>query len=527
MTAPSAPLRSCLGCPSFLTGGKVVERFGKSVSSPMCGTYGHVLGNPRMRPDEQEKAAQHFATGCPSHGHTMLPTPATRTFSVAIADPSARVTLSDLDPKKKNCSSCAMCVNYIPDDIVADETGWTAGMCAAKGKLILPNKKVTEANGCEYRKQGPVRSTTTGLMLIPGLNASTGATPSARTTAASASGEVVIIEPSEYPTDAEVTASEEKAGIRAWRRIVDPSGSGNEILIPVFNPEFFDPDERAKIPRTGDEEHPEDYVDHNGSVYKISVLWQALDETPAAWGEPGTGKTEIARHLAWLMCIPFYRISITGSSELDDLAGKMLFKKNETVFQYGRLSSAWQKHCVLILDEPNTGPPDVWALLRPLTDNSKQLALDMNEGEILPRGDYTYFMMAMNPAWDAKNVGTNVIGAADASRLMHIEFNLPPEHIERQIIAKRVLHDKWRIDRARLDFVMKVAKKIRTLCSRGELDITWAIREQIKVARALRWFSPVAAYRMAVADMLEPSQQKALLDQVESDITTFPPIEKV
>jgi MoxR-like ATPase len=324
-------------------------------------------------------------------------------------------------------------------------------------------------------------------------------------------------DPAAYPTDKPVSEEDVKRGIRAWRRIIDQAGSGNEVYLPVYDVSKWDENWARKVPRTGDDEHPEDYVDHNNAVYRIAVLWTELDETPALWGMAGVGKTEIFRHMAWLMCLPFERMSITESTELDDLAGKMhLDKAKGTYFQYGRLPVAWSHPCVICIDEPNVGRPEVWQFIRPLTDNSKQLVLDMNQGEAISRHDDAYLGMAMNPAWDTRNIGAAPISDADGSRLMHLYMDLPPEALEREIISRRCKLDGWEIPKDMLDMVMRIAADIRVQSQQDTLEITWGVRPQIKVARALRWFDPVTAYRMASADFLEPAQQEILLDQVRA-----------
>mgnify|MGYP002353856858 CR=1 FL=1 len=193
-------------------------------------------------------------------------------------------------------------------------------------------------------------------------------------------------------------------------------------------------------------------------------------------------------------------------------------KEDGTHFQYGRLPLAWSHAGVICIDEPNTGPPDVWQFIRPLTDNSKQLVLDVNNGETIYRHNSAYLGMAMNPAWDVRNVGTIEIGDADANRLFHVYVDLPPEKLEREIIKARVKLDGWELSGPQIDMVMAIARDLRELTEQGTLPISWAIRPQIKVARALRWFDTITAYRRAVGDFLEPEAQQALLDAVRSHV---------
>lgn len=509
--------KSCRSCPSFLLPGDAVSKFKRSVGAPMCARFGHVLGKPNLSSAQESKLQEHFAERCPAYGEEKPPLPVEVRLSVVMPDMDART--STINPEKqKACSTCAMCEHFVKEEAVVSELGWTAGLCAAKGKLILSNRQVTEAKNCEYRQFGPVRETTGGLHLLPEYE-----------DAFAASGDPVrayfksrkegIIEPSEYETDREVTEDQELAGIRAWRKIEDPGGSGAVVYLPIYRRDFFDPEEQAKIPVTGSDEHPELYVDHFGGVYGCAVAWTELDETPTMWGQAGTGKTELFRHLSWLMQLPFERLSVTASTELDDIMGKMRYTPDiGTYFQYGRLPKAWIKPCVLVIDEPNTGPLEVWQQLRPLTDNSKQLVLEQNEAEHLDRHDDCYLGLAMNPAWDAKNVGALEIADADANRLFHTFVELPPPALEREIIQERVKLDGWELSTDQLNMVMKIAEEIRELSKDGTLSISWGIRPQIKVARALKWFAPVAAYKRAIADFLDLEPREVVLDVVRAHV---------
>ena len=222
------------------------------------------------------------------------------------------------------------------------------------------------------------------------------------------------------------------------------------------------------------------------------------------------------------MCLPFERFSITGSSELEDLAGKMHFSQEKgTYWTDGRFTKAWSSPCVIVVDEPNAGPPDVWQFFRPLTDNSKQLVLDMNDGEHRPRHDDCFLGMAMNPAWDPKNVGANMISDADANRLMHMFIELPPPELEREILKTACHRDGWEIPADKVKTIMDIATDIRALTESDDstLPITWGIRPQLKVARACKWFDWLTVYRMASGDFLEPQAQQELLNVVRSHVS--------
>lgn len=425
---------------------------------------------------------------------------------------------------KNAVNSCALCENFVKYG--GRELGFGlnfADACSARGLVIAPKQATLAslAKDCNFRVRGETQRSSFELQLVANLFPVYDSKHLAKlikesTKTSTWSPFARDYDPVTCETESPVTEEHAKNGVRAWRKVYDPSGNGNSIMIPVFRRDFFTESEREKIPSSDSDERPQDYIDHQGLIYRILVAWMALDETPALIGPAGTGKTEVCRTIAWMMQVPFERISITASTELDDIQGKMLFRDNETVFQYGRLTSAWQKPNVICLDEPNVGPPDVWQFIRPLTDNSKQLVVDANAGERIYRNKFCFLALAMNPAWDTKNIGTDLISDADSSRLLHIATELPSREVEEEIIKKRCELDGFNIPDIHLDMMFGVADDIRRMSNAGEISISWGIRSQIKTARLLKWFSVEEAYRMASADSLEPQARRMILDIVKS-----------
>jgi MoxR-like ATPase len=233
----------------------------------------------------------------------------------------------------------------------------------------------------------------------------------------------------------------------------------------------------------------------------------------------GTGKTEFFRYMAWLMRLPFERFPINNSSELDDLEGKMTFVNQETKFQPGRFTEAWIRPCVLDLDEWNTGPEDVQQFFRPLMDNSKSLILDAWDGREYGRGDNTFFGMAMNQSWDIRNIGAKEIGDADARRLHHVEMELPPDEIEREIIKRHVMSsDGYEVSKDHLDLIIAVSRDLRELSDNATIPISWGIAPNIKVARLLKYFNPQRAYGIAAGNFIEPAARERFVDAISTHI---------
>lgn len=423
-------------------------------------------------------------------------------------------------------ASCITCANYVPNSVVTRNVGdpevdgvpfpVNPYYCAARGTLHphLESQLTSAPLGCgEWVKPSgdvdrDVLISTASLFQHVREDLGLSETVAALEPAAPAAERV--------PTDAE-----KQRGIAGFHRVRSDDGK-RHVDLPVFDPDHFTPVERAKIPVAGDDAGPELFHDYANLSYRIAAAW-ALGETPALTGAPGLGKSQAAYYLAWKMQLPLERVSITSASQLDDLAGYTELVRsaegNATEFVHGRIPQAWAKPCVLLLDEPNAGPPEVWQFLRPLTDAAKQLVLDVNHGERIARDEHSYLMMAMNPAWDYRNTGVTPLSDADGRRLVHITITAPEADVERKIIAAHLKSDGQKLSGERIDVLVAIGQELRSLAdagpgSTGALQITWGLAQQVKVAKLLAYFEFAEAFRLAGADNLEPEQRDLILGVV-------------
>jgi MoxR-like ATPase len=490
---------------------------GSTIGTPICGVHSKPLLNAAASNQVQARQLEHNARGCGQFGKSfqgfnVSAFSAPFEFEIALPLPNNEVDDPAARPRTANCVSCT---NFVPASMVRAETGYDAPLCLAKGALLLADRLDQYPKGCEDNEQFSTnpsrRPNLQGLRLFPENDRSFGVVDPAKQATRHRT-----VKPQEWLSDAPVTDDDRKRGIRAYRRIDDPNSYAEPCFLPVYDLDHFG-NRGKQVPLHGDKEHSELYTDYAGVVWQIVVAWTKLNMTPILWGIPGVGKTEALRYMAYLMGAPFTRYSITGSSELDDLAGKMMYHPEKgTYFQYGRFTKVYEQPGVICLDEPNTAPEPIWQFTRPVFDNSKQLVLDQADGQEFDQHPDCYIALAANPAWDSRNVGTNEIGDADARRLLHINVGMPPEPIERDIITRWCMtldnYDPAPI----LDDLMKVAKDIRVLASDSSINVTWGIANQVKVARLMRHFQPQQAFAIGVLNYLDPDSRRQVEESIKS-----------
>lgn len=498
-------VKSCRDCPAYLTDeSEQRTRFGKAVGAPMCGTHGYVLGRPGS---DNEQAAIKFASKCEEYGMGLPATP------VKIIP---RMTKPDVDllakgETGKECKTCTGCSNMLTSEATADTFGWPVNLCKAKGLAIF--KPLRDAKGCEYAEPGPPTDDPTGLEIIDEFDRHYRVEDSMVLTSLVPGG-VDAVEPSTQPTEAPVS-DEDKGTIRAWFKVHNPF-NGRDYHLPIFEPEFFSDEERALIPQTGDDEHPELYVDHVNLLLTFAVDSWSLDETLCLVGAPGNGKTEFGRYLAWRMQVPFRRLSLTENTDPEDFLGAQAYEPSiGTYFSPGRLPQAWQSVGVLVSDEYNVAPDSILQTYRPLTDNSKQLVI---EDKIFERNAYCFHLLTMNPDWDARNIGTRPMGDADGNRLSFAWVPEPPEPVMRHILRERCAADGFKISNDNLELIVRIGKDIREFSEQGIFPGSWGIRQEVKVARKLAHYDLTLAYQRAVLDSVDPETAKLVQQAIDSHV---------
>lgn len=518
-------MKTCMQCPNRITDQKQIRTLVKRpVGAPVCSAFGHVLESNEQSEDDKKEAAFAFAQNCDKFGEE-VPVQLIAKPTMRVAEPDPEI-LANAHPEPVPVQTCHGCIHLIQHNVIYDRFGWPLTLCRAKGKLVVDGFQ--EAKGCPWALPGTNSTDASSVVLRPELRPGFVADPDREFNELVKRG--FGVDPRTYETDKEVTEEDYANGIRAWRNLEDPFGSKQIIPLPIFRNDFFTEEEQLMIPAAGSARHPELYVDYSNLTWRFAVEGWTLGNTLFIQSEPGLGKTDFVYYLGWLMQLPVTRLFFTDKIEWDDIYGKLVLQTGNMIWQDGRYTAAIRRPGLVIVDEPNMALPEVVATLRTTAEQERSLFLDAGisvkeDGTIdrlkliVPLHKFAFPIWCANPSWDPRNIGTKQLAAADISRLSPAVVEPPPPSIERRIIKTHCKSvDGWDIPDDLVRDLLKVSEDIRTMSKDGEFPGTWGIRENVKVARKLRYYPFEEAFRMAALNHFEP-EVRAMV--IESSIKTI------
>jgi midasin (ATPase involved in ribosome maturation) len=220
-------------------------------------------------------------------------------------------------------------------------------------------------------------------------------------------------------------------------------------------------------------------------------------------GEAGTGKTSIARYLAFRRKQGYVRINMHGYATPDELIGSKSIRGGATYHEDGVLVNAMRKGYLVVLDEVNATPADCLFVLHGLLDEDKRITLP--NGEIIhPHKDFR-FMATMNPEYE----GTKSLNRAFIDRfpiILTID-TLTPEK-EKELIMSR-----YSADGTTVDTMIKVAFHARK-SYQDQKTLT-----HVSTRTLLQWAELIEggvahqkAYEITVANKARGEEKTAFMD---------------
>jgi nitric oxide reductase NorQ protein len=151
-------------------------------------------------------------------------------------------------------------------------------------------------------------------------------------------------------------------------------------------------------------------------------------------GPTGCGKTRFLEHMAFQLRRPLVTVSCHEDLTSSDLVGRFLLEGAETVWQDGPLTRAVKVGAICYLDEIVEARTDSTVVIHSLTDHRRKLTIEKKGIEIEAHEDFM-LVISYNPGYQTV---LKDLKPSTKQRFIAINFDFPPEDIERKIIVNEV-----------------------------------------------------------------------------------------
>ena len=185
-------------------------------------------------------------------------------------------------------------------------------------------------------------------------------------------------------------------------------------------------------------------------------------------GPSGTGKTHIVYLVAELTGVPVWEINCGLQTSSYDLIGRFVGLGKENWID-GQVTQ-WLRHGgILYLDEANMMKQDVATRLNPVLDTRGHLVLTEKDNEIVPRHQYAYCIISMNP-FSAEFAGTKKLNAAFRRR-MSVWINFDYTSVGDRIAAQEaeLIMNRTKLDEETAYKILRVGAEMRRQYKAGDL----------------------------------------------------------
>lgn len=205
-----------------------------------------------------------------------------------------------------------------------------------------------------------------------------------------------------------------------------------------------------------------------------------ISEPSLLVGETGTGKTSIVQKLANRDKKNLIRVSVNGSTGIEEIIGKWLVSKGSTYWQDGILINAMKNGDWIVFDEINAALPEILFSLHSLLDDDRRVILVEKSNEVLrPHEDFRFFA-TMNPSEEYS--GTKDVNRALLSRFNSvIYFEHPQENIE-----VKILNDRTKIETGIALNLVRLANELRKMKRDGDLYYYCSTRDLIHASKLIQ-----------------------------------------
>jgi len=148
-------------------------------------------------------------------------------------------------------------------------------------------------------------------------------------------------------------------------------------------------------------------------------------------GPTGCGKTRFVEYMSYrLGSVPLVTVACHEDLTATDLVGRYLLDGQETRWLDGPLSRAVKAGAICYLDEIVEARKDTTVLIHPLSDHRRILPVE-RRGKVLSANEGFMLVISYNPGYQTV---LKDLKHSTRQRFLAIEFDYPPEEIERQIV---------------------------------------------------------------------------------------------
>lgn len=245
----------------------------------------------------------------------------------------------------------------------------------------------------------------------------------------------------------------------------------------------------VQMPQTGDKSP---YYEPQGNEVAIFEAAYKRRLPVMLKGPTGCGKTRFLEFMAYQLKRPLVTVSCHEDLTSSDLVGRFLLEGSETVWHDGPLTRAVKVGAVCYLDEIVEARTDSTVVIHSLTDHRRKLTIEKKGQEIDAHEDFM-LVISYNPGYQTV---LKDLKPSTKQRFIAINFDFPPEDVERKILVQEVPGTKPEI----AEKLVAIGRKARLLKDHG-LEEATSTRALVYAASMMgAGLDPVAACQVAMVN---------------------------
>lgn len=226
-------------------------------------------------------------------------------------------------------------------------------------------------------------------------------------------------------------------------------------------------------------------------------------------GPTGCGKTQFVSYMANKLGIKLIKVSCNEDTSATDLLGRFLIHASDTIWQDGPVTRAVREGAILYLDEIAEAREDIVVVLHSLTDHRRELSLDRTKEELHAKPTFMC-VASFNPGYQR---GLKELKPSTRQRFITLNFDFPPEEIE-----KEVIHKLTDLDSKYVGQLVSFARKVR---EQSELNLQETISTRLLVHAAKLIKKEIPARRACQLAIVQSLSDDAKITQGLIDLVNL------